>query len=51
MNPQTPKRPGPPETAPPEITEAQAFTHAWLVFLLLFVGVLGLLWANDALFG
>lgn len=51
MNPQTPERPGPPETAPAEITETQAFTRAWVVFLLLFAGVLGLLWATDALFG
>ncbi|WP_169804850.1 hypothetical protein [Variovorax paradoxus] len=51
MNPHTPSAPKPPETAPAEVTETQAFTRAWAVFLLLFVGVLGLLWASDALFG
>jgi len=51
MNPHTPSAPVPLETAPSEITETQAFTRAWVVFLLLFLGVLALLWANDALFG
>ena len=51
MNPHTPSAPNPPETAPAEVTETQAFTRAWVVFLLLFVGVLALLWANNALFG
>jgi len=51
MNPHTPSAPVPLETAPAEITETQAFTRAWVVFLLLFLGVLALLWASDALFG
>jgi hypothetical protein len=50
MNPHLPTAVKPPETAPVEITETQAFTRAWVVFLLLFLGVLALLWANDALF-
>jgi hypothetical protein len=33
------------------ITETQAFTRAWVLFLALFVVVLGLLWAVNSYFG
>lgn len=34
-----------------EITETQAFTRAWVLFFVLFVVVIGLLWALQAHYG
>jgi hypothetical protein len=51
MTPPPPAAPTPPEAAPAEITETQAFTRAWVVFVLLFAVVLAVLWAVNARFG
>ena len=52
-SPHPPVDPSPPPAAAPaeELTETQAFTRAWVVFILLFAAVIGLLWANKAYFG
>ena len=52
MNPQPPAAPSPPPAAASEaITETQAFTRAWMLFVALVAVVLGLLWAVKAYFG
>ncbi|MGF6345859.1 hypothetical protein QF040_000572 [Variovorax sp. W2I14] len=52
MNPQPPAAPSPaPAAAPEVVTEAQAFTRAWMVFVVLVAVVLGVLWAVKAHFG
>jgi|UniRef100_UPI000D4A7164 hypothetical protein len=40
-----------PAAAAAEITQTQAFTRAWALFLVMFVVVIGLLWAVKARFG
>jgi hypothetical protein len=53
MNPQPPAAPSPPPaaaSAPTPITEAQAFTSAWMLFVVLVAVVLGVLWAVKAYF-
>jgi len=51
MNPQPPAAPSPPPAAAPaSITEAQAFTRAWMLFVVLVAVVLGVLWAVKAYF-
>ena len=53
MTPQTPVASNPPPAAAPEeiITETQAFTRAWVLFFVLFVVVIGVLWAVQSRFG
>lgn len=52
MTPQPPAVSSPPPVAAPEaITETQAFTRAWVLFFVLFVVVIGVLWAVQARFG
>lgn len=41
----------PPEAAPAEITEDQAVMRAWVLFAVLFVVVIGLLWALHSHYG
>ena len=43
--------PTPASAAPAEITENQAIMRAWVLFAVLFVVVLGLLWAVQSHYG
>ncbi|MET3493548.1 hypothetical protein [Variovorax boronicumulans] len=52
MNPQPPATPDtPPATAAVAITETQAFTRAWMLFVMLVAAVVGVLWAVKTWLG
>lgn len=51
MNPQPPATPDTPPAAAVAITETQAFTRAWVLFVVLVAAVVGVLWAVKAWLG